>query len=231
MAERGLRPHPVECPCCSLLFVLLPQASRSVILNVLDPRPPVLIAAAAAMQGYPAPWAIAGGWALDLGLGTARREHADLDLAVFRADQSILRAHLGNWRWEYASGGVLRPWEPGDSLALPAHELYATAPDNEDARFEFLLNEQNGADWIFRRDSRVRLPLSRAILPSPSGLPVLAPEIVLLYKAKAPRPADEADFRAALPALGRDARGWLAAALAQCHPGHPWHLALAPPEA
>jgi hypothetical protein len=54
------------------------------------------------------------------------------------------------------------------------------------------------------------------------GLSVLAPEIVLLYKAKSPGPADEEDFGAALGLLDGEAREWLQASISRCHPGHRW---------
>lgn len=192
----------------------------------LAPLPAPLAAAADAMRGCPVPWAVAGGWALDLALGAVTRVHGDVDLAAFRADQVALRAHLGVWRWEYISASVPRLWAPGAWLAPPVHELYATSPGGG-TRLEVLLNERDGTDWVFRRDHRVRLPLARAVLGARAGLPVLAPEIVLLYKAKAPRPADAADFAAAHPRLDAAARDWLADALARCHPGHPWLRALA----
>jgi hypothetical protein len=46
--------------------------------------------------------------------------------------------------------------------------------------------------------------------------------VVLLYKAKAPRPADEQDFEAVRAALPAAQREWLRAALATVHPDHPW---------
>ncbi len=58
--------------------------------------------------------------------------------------------------------------------------------------------------------------------------PVLAPEIVLLYKAKSPAAKDEADFRASYPALDEPRRRWLLAALELCHPANPWLHLLSP---
>jgi hypothetical protein len=55
------------------------------------------------------------------------------------------------------------------------------------------------------------------------GVPVIAPEIALLFKAKAPRFKDQRDFDRVLPHLDRAARSWLASALEQAHPDHPWH--------
>jgi hypothetical protein len=50
----------------------------------------------------------------------------------------------------------------------------------------------------------------------------LRPAIVLLYKAKAPRPVDEQDFQIVRSALGATERAWLRAALEVCHPDHAW---------
>ena len=191
----------------------------------LESLPTPLTRVVAALQGYAGGWAVAGGWAIDLALDSVRREHADVDIAVWREDQWRLREHLSDWTWEYADDGTLTPWEHDVWLVLPLHELYATDPEGR--KLELLLNERDGTDWVFRRDPRVRLPLAQAIVSSPSGLPVLAPEIVLLYKSKEPRLHDEADFAAALPRLGPSAREWLAASLECCSRGHPWQVALA----
>jgi hypothetical protein len=175
------------------------------------------------------PWAVAGGWALDLALGRATRPHADVDVAVFRGDQDAVRAALPGWHFEAAVGGTLVPWAPGVRLDLPVHEVHARPPAGAPGpALEFLLNERVGADWVYRRDPGVRLPLARAIREAPGGVRVLAPEVVLLYKSKAPRATDEQDFRAARPLLDAEGRAWLRAALQRAAPGHPWAAALAP---
>jgi hypothetical protein len=173
------------------------------------------------------PWAIAGGWALDLALGRVTRPHADVDVAVFREDQAALRAALAGWRFDVVVGGRRVPWERGTWLELPVHEVHAHPPvDTPGRTLELLLNERAGADWVYRRDPAVRLPLARAVRAVAGGLRVLAPEVVLLYKSKAPRPTDERDFVAARPLLDAAARAWLRAALARAGPPHPWAAAL-----
>jgi hypothetical protein len=91
---------------------------------------------------------------------------------------------------------------------------------------EILLDEREGLDWIFRRNRDVRRPIGELLARDGSGLAYLRPEVQLLYKAKAPRPRDEADFRAVAPILGKEARAWLRDALARTHPEHPWLDAL-----
>ncbi|GHO61437.1 hypothetical protein KSC_003290 [Ktedonobacter sp. SOSP1-52] len=60
--------------------------------------------------------------------------------------------------------------------------------------------------WLFRRDPRIRRPLAIVGHRTNDGIPYLAPEIQLLYKAKALRPKDEADFARILPALDGKSR-------------------------
>lgn len=191
--------------------------------------PPEIRAVAAVLRDLGAPWAVAGGWALDLALGRVTRAHGDVDVAVFRDDQGALRAALPGWRFQVAAGGVLTPWEPGVWLELPAHEVHVRPPAGAPGpALELLLNEREGADWVYRRDPAVRLPLARAIREVPGGVRVLAPEVVLLYKSKAPRPADQADFLAARPLLDAEGRAWLRDALLRARPDHLWTATLAP---
>ena len=55
-----------------------------------------------------------------------------------------------------------------------------------------------------------------------AGIPYAQPEIALLFKAKATREKDEADFARVLPLLGLHQRQWLAQVLELIHPQHHW---------
>ena len=76
--------------------------------------------------------------------------------------------------------------------------------------------------WIFRRTAQIRGSLSTLGRVTKDGIPYLAPEIQLLYKAKGLRPKDEADFMQTLPVLHRERRIWLSDSLTQVYPHHPW---------
>ena len=182
--------------------------------------PSALLDAAARMAGFGAPWCVGGGWAADLFLGRVTRTHADVDLVLLRGDQQRLHAHFGGWRFQRVSKGTFSEWRPGERIDPPVHEIHARAPDG--TALEFLLNDHDAAEWIYRRDPAVRCPLPSLIMPSAAGIPVLCPAVVLLYKAKAPRDADEHDFRSLLPALPAPQRRWLREALERTQPGHPW---------
>ena len=79
----------------------------------------------------------------------------------------------------------------------------------------------DGDTWICRRDDRIRRPYA-AVIRAGTGIPYLAPEVALLFKAKGSRPKDEADFDSVLPMLTIDQRRWLDDALALVHPDHQW---------
>ena len=54
------------------------------------------------------------------------------------------------------------------------------------------------------------------------GIPYLAPELVLLFKAKHARPKDQSDFDQTIPHMTPAQRTALARLLARAHPGHRW---------
>ena len=161
---------------------------------------------------------VAGGWAVDLFLDRETRAHADVDLAIFRCDQAMLPR--SGWTWTTVGGAV---WA-GERLELPVHQLHGAGPAGE--RVEVLLQESDRGEWRFRRDLAVSMPLAQSTVLSAQGIAILAPEIVLLFKAKAPRAKDEADFAALAPSLPAARRAWLSAAIGRCHPGHLWLRAL-----
>jgi hypothetical protein len=175
-----------------------------------------------AMRGFDRPWFVAGGWALDLFLGAVSRDHADLEIALFREDQRALRRQLARWEFEKVAGGHRVPWSVDEWLIPPVHEVHASAGTGSSGGLEFLLNEREGDQWVYRRNAAVRCPANDIGLRSSGGVPFLRPEIVLLYKAKAPRPVDEQDFEAVRRGLEAPSRAWLRAALELCHPGHHW---------
>jgi len=80
----------------------------------------------------------------------------------------------------------------------------------------------DGETWICRHDETIRLPRSEIIHRTPDGIPYLAPELVLLFKAKHARAKDQADFDQTIPHLTPTQRMTLAGLLARAHPGHRW---------
>jgi uncharacterized protein (DUF952 family) len=188
------------------------------------------------MAGYRRPWWVAGGWALDLLLGRKTRPHADLELSVLAADQWALFEHLRGWDLRLAAPGARLARWAGSRIQPPFHQVWARRGPGRPSTAEefaadptmlgFLLEEGSTDRWVFRRCPRVTRPLRQLGRASADGVPFVAPEVALLFKAKAPRFKDRRDFDRALPYLDGAARAWLAWALDQAHPGHPWRAQL-----
>jgi hypothetical protein len=177
---------------------------------------------AALMADFPRPWFIVGGWAIDLFVGHVTRDHEDVDVGILRRDQRALRGFFAGWDFEKVEEARRAPWPQAEQLNLPVQEVHARRLDGAPRQIEFLLNEARDDAWVFRRDARIERPLSKARQVTRSGIPYLDPAIVLLFKAKDPKPKDVADFELVRSDLGVSRRLWLRGALEMCHPGHPW---------
>jgi hypothetical protein len=174
-------------------------------------------------SGLSCHWFICGGWALDLFLNRVTRKHKDVDVGFARRDQLQARAYLQQrgWSLEKAVDGALLPWLDEEWLVLPMHCVWCRNEQYEPAFVELLFNEVDDTQFRFRRDQSITLPRERMCLQTLSGLPVLAPEIALLYKASDPAEAD-ADFQNTVAALSAEQRGWLKDSLNKLYTQHPW---------
>ena len=137
-------------------------------------------------SGLTAPYWIAGGWAIDLAVGRVTRDHADVDVMLLDRDRHAL-------------------WDD-----LPEDEVQITGRDKEPRRLtlhsqnlllpaEVFLAEADGTFWVHRRGAfRVQRPLAD-ITRYRDGIPFLAPEVVLLFKARSKAEKDQHDVETALP--------------------------------
>lgn len=173
-------------------------------------------------------WCIAGGWSIDLNTRQVSREHEDVDVLVLRRDLDTLHEQLPGWELFVAwPPGTLGPWLASERIHEKAHDIWAREMGTREWRFQLMVMDHDDEHWIFRRDWSVGGPLE-PLAGEVDGVPVIAPEIQLLYKGNGiRRPKDEADFRTALPHLTPEQRAWLRDALASREPDHPWLPALA----
>lgn len=116
---------------------------------------------------------------------------------------------------------------PHDSLPDQKHQCWMLDEAANKWRMDVMSEPGDATTWICRRDERINALRANIVRMSSDGIPYLAPEAVILFKAKGARPKDEADLANLLPQLSRDARVWLHDALTQCYPDHSWlkHLA------
>jgi hypothetical protein len=177
------------------------------------------------LQALEVPSAVAAGWAIDLFIGRESRTHDDLEIVVARTSFGAVRAALPELTW-FGAGGLAgeagRVW-PVDDEPAELHQTWGWDSVNECWRVDVFREPWEGDMWVCRHDPSIRRPVADVIERDATGIPYLAPEIVLLFKAKhADRNKDAADFARALPLLDVQRRQWLADALRIVHHGHGW---------
>lgn len=207
---------------------------------VLARRPPQTLEEltarlAEALAAYSGPWWVAGGWALDLHLDRVTRPHEDFDITIPRIEVRRFVEEMSDWELRIPTPARLIEWLPGD-YPSGQHQIWARPRGDVTpvAVFSFsahplmldvLVEDIDESGWRFRRAPGVAAPLELYARIATGGLPYVAPEVQLLYKAK-PHPTgmehNDTDFAAAVPALDDDARQWLSAALERAHPDHHW---------
>ena len=187
-------------------------------------EPATLAEVAELFSGCDAPWWVAGGYAIELAAGQVLREHADVDVLLLRRDQLIAQEMLSGWEWWAADPpGALRPWAAGETLPVDVHDVWCRPAGDRSWRIQLMLDESSmSGDWVSRRNPEIRLPLALIGDVSESGVPYLLPEIQLFYKAKDPRPKDNADFAAIRPLLTGAQWSWLCEAINTTYGDHPW---------
>lgn len=180
--------------------------------------------AARALAGVAAPWAVAGGWAIDLWLGRQTRGHGDLEITVPEPRYPEIQARLESLGLELFTidDGQVIAMAPGETPPPHTHQTWAMDPVAQAWRIDVFREPGDDHTWIYRRTGDFSTPRAWAAGCTPAGVPYVAPQIVLFFKAKAMRDKDQADFAIAAPRLSPEARAWLAAALRTHHPDHPW---------
>ncbi|MET9224362.1 hypothetical protein [Lentzea sp. NPDC003310] len=177
------------------------------------------------LAGVRTPWYVAAGWALDLFRGEQTRPHGDLEIAVPAAGFAEIRDRLPHHAVDVAADG--RVWfDAAPDVLARTHQTWLRDPATGDWVCDVFREPHDGDTWICRRDEEIRLSYDVIVERTAAGIPFLAPELVLLFKAKAVRPKDQRDFEGVLPLLDPRRRHLLAGWLERVHPGHPWLDAL-----
>jgi hypothetical protein len=133
---------------------------------------------------------------LELHLGRSWRGHDDLDIGICRQDLDVALAWLAGWDFRVGLNNVWVRRSPDEPWAM---DLTIGAGDDR--------------EWVYRRDPTLSRPWDRAVLLTDSGIPYLAPDLQLLFKAKDTRPKDDLDSKLVIPELDQEQReflvGWL----------------------
>jgi hypothetical protein len=173
------------------------------------------------LAGISTPWYVAAGWALDLFRGTQTRAHGDIEIAIPAASFPQVRHRFPGYVFDAVGSG--RIWEDATPEVLAAvHQTWLRDPVTGSYLLDVFREPHDGETWICRRDETIRLPYSDIVRHTQDGIPYLAPELVLLFKAEHVRRKDQTDFEATIPRMTSAQRETLAGLLARVHPGHRW---------
>jgi len=169
-------------------------------------------------------WMVAGGWALDLFLGSVHRVHHDVDIIIERNAQLDMQKYLLERDWKLITPleGRFEPWPLHMQIELPRHQVHA---HREDDFIDLLLTDM-GDVWKYRRDPSILRSKDRMSMKTDKGIFYLSPELVLLFKSRntsgKERSKDQSDFENVLPLLDPERRAWLHWALTVTNPEHRW---------
>jgi hypothetical protein len=166
------------------------------------------------------PWCVTAGWAIDVFLGRQTRDHDDLEIAVPRSAWPEICERLDTLDFVVAGDGQL--WPP-TAPNLDSHFQTWGRDESGKYRVDVFRDPHDGDTWICRRDPTITRPYAQVIRRSAQDVPYMAPEIVLLFKAKHARDKDTADLGHCLPLLTPTERIWLVEAIERVYPQpHPW---------
>jgi hypothetical protein len=165
------------------------------------------------------PWCVTGGWAIEMFVGRPFRSHGDLEVAIPSARWPEFRACVPELEFFVAGSGRLFPVE---GPALEEHHQTWGRDRLGRFRIDVFREPHDEMTWICRRDSSIRRPYADLICRSDEGIPFMAAEVVLLFKAKHDLPKDRQDLHEALARMDQQSIAWLAGALSVVHPRHDW---------
>ena len=176
------------------------------------------------LKDLEAPWWIAGGYAIELFVGKSFRNHGDIDLLIKREDQLVFQKYLSEWELFYAVSHELIPWESGMLLKNAIYDIWCRPTSDAPWKLQIMITDVEDEQWIYKRNSRIKMALEQITRYTNSGIPYLSPEVQLLYKAKyAIIEKNQVDFNMALPKLDIASKERLLTWLNQEYPdGHQW---------
>ncbi|MEP5762843.1 MAG: amino acid transporter [Litoreibacter sp.] len=174
------------------------------------------------LAGFDYPWAVVGGWALDLWQNAQSRPHEDIEITILRPDFDALRAHLPQCDIFCVKSGEIWPLPENEPAPNDVAQFWCLDRKTNEFRLDIMIERGTPRTWVFKRNKWIKRPRAAAQGVGYKGLTYLNPACVLLFKAKAMRSKDLKDFDAMAPKLTEVDRVWLKEALEVTYSNHPW---------
>lgn len=179
------------------------------------------------LAGVAAPWCVVGGWAAELAVGDAWRDHGDIEISIPRSYYRVMAAHLSGYRLHAVGDGEVIALAPGEMTPADKFQNWVLDEAAGAWRLDVMLEPGDTETWVCRRDETITAPRGD-VVATRDGVPYLKPKAALLFKAKHDLEKNDADFFACLPIMDAADREWLAERLRVIHPGHRWIESLGP---
>ncbi|HZW48850.1 MAG TPA: hypothetical protein VFF80_01770 [Bacillota bacterium] len=202
------------------------------------------------LADLPLHYAVCGDYAIDLFLNRRIRVRYDLDISVWHKDRNALIRCMQAKGWtvyEACGNDLVHLISKVEEQKLlkrnlfciyPGNSFFKIKPTEELGMFvceieyqeqmelnfiEFLFDQTDNGDFLYARNPEIKRKLGQAILQR-SGVPYLAPELILLYKSSDPgREGYQQDYDAVMPMMTEEQKHWLTLALKKMYPeGHIW---------
>ncbi|NLO85626.1 MAG: hypothetical protein GX096_09390 [Clostridiales bacterium] len=205
------------------------------------------------LKGSSIPYALCGGYAIELFLSQSFRKHIDIDINIARRDKDRIIAFMMAQGWdvfEFCGDGLMHQiMNIGDQKKSDAHlfchkhsdyvrlfehnipDYYYLDYNPDDLQdftyIDIMVSPISDGYLRYEHNPQIKRECGKAVLYR-GGIPYLAPEIILLYKStELRRFGNQADFEHTLPLLSGEQRAWLYDALVMENAdGHPWTAAI-----
>lgn len=175
------------------------------------------------MDGYPEPWWLVGGHAIEAFTGVPRF-HEDIDLVVFTEHVPLLRAQLGGRFHLWSNdGGTFRVIDDAHPEPLdPLSQIWMREDARSSWRIDCILNGSVDGRWQSKRDPSHVADLDEVTWVHADGIRYMRPELTLFFKARQARAKDTVDLGNAWPLMTQAQRDWLHDRVRRHYPEHPW---------
>ena len=168
-------------------------------------------------------WWLSGGVALEHWLGEPIREQANIDISTLPGDVATIVAALPEplRAWAVLDEGLVAFEDVPEGADLQTIGVHH--PERDVWVLQVNVEDGTADRWLYRRDPRLGIPWDEAVVDV-NGVPTGAPGIQLLWKTLRPRPQDEVDRAAVLPALTDEQRARLERDTLSIHPHSTWAI-------
>jgi len=147
----------------------------------LDRWQPCAVGEVQSILGDFTKWYLCGGESLDLLVGRRTREHADIDIGVYRSDLVECLSSIRGVVYLCDPPGEAQRWD-GQPIENHVNDIWIAAPDESSWLLQILIYTDHEDTVVFKCDETMKWSKVDHTIEV-DGISILNPAITLLYKA------------------------------------------------